>query len=163
MKDAISIKRIEQLHPKVRDLFHNFVEECETIFKTTFRVVQGYRTFAEQDALYNQPHDHKDNDGDGKIDELDERVTNAPGGKSFHNYGIAIDIVEMIDGKTVNWNFDYSKLKPIADKYGLEWGGAWVSIVDKPHFQKTFGLTIQQLYKKYLGKDFIPGTQYLNI
>jgi hypothetical protein len=56
---------------------------------------------------------------------------------------MAIDVVELT-GKTVNWNFDYSKLKPIADRLGIEWGGTW-KFVDKPHFQMTFGYNIAQL------------------
>ena len=46
---------------------------------------------------------------------------------------------------------------------GWEWGGDWKSIKDKPHVQKTFGHTWQDLYKKYEEKDFIPGTEYVNI
>lgn len=162
MKDQISIARIQALHPKVRDVFFKFITEAENTFNTTFRVAQGFRTFDEQQALYNQPSDHKDNDGDGKVDESDEKVTNAPAGKSYHNYAIAVDLVEIANGK-VNWNFQYSKLLPIARKYGLEWGGSWTSFKDLPHFQLTLGYTIQQLYAKYLKKDFINGTQYLNL
>ena len=42
-----------------------------------------YRSNAEHTALFNQPFDKKDNDGDGKIDEADEKVTNAKTGYRF--------------------------------------------------------------------------------
>lgn len=162
MRDAKTVERVANLHPKARAIFEAFINDIEKEFNTIFRVVQGFRTFAEQQAIYDQPHDGKDNDGDGKVDEADERVTNAPAGKSFHNYGIAVDLVEMVAG-VPNWNFKYSKLVPIAKKHGLEWGGSFVTIHDEPHFQITFGYTIQQLYKKFLNKDFIPNTQYVNL
>jgi len=162
MKDNISTERLEKLHPKVKSSFKSFIEESEKTFNTTFRIVQGLRTIQEQDALYNQPWDGKDNDGDGKIDEADEKVTNAKGGSSYHNYGLAIDIVEILNGKA-NWNFEYKNLKLIAVKYGLDWGGDFKSIVDKPHFQKTLGYSISSLRDKYSKKDFIKGTQYLNL
>lgn len=165
MKDQKSIERVALLHPQyyVRRQFTAFIDEAETTFNTTFRVVQGFRTFAEQQTIFDQPHDHKDNDLDGKIDEGDEKVTSAPAGKSFHNYGLAIDLVEMKNGKP-NWGFDYSKLAPIAKKYGITWGGTWN---DAPHFQITFGKPqkdyIKTLYRKFLMKEFIPGTQYVKL
>jgi peptidoglycan LD-endopeptidase CwlK len=165
MKDLISIQRVATLHPQknVRGLFTKFIDEIEATFKTTFRVAQAWRTFAEQQAIFDQPHDHKDNDKDGKIDETDEKVTSAPAGKSFHNYALAVDLVEIKNGK-INWNFDYKKLEPIAKKYGITAGIAWG---DAPHFQITFGIPqkdyIKVLYKKFLTKDFIPGTQYVNL
>lgn len=159
MKDQISLQRVSNLHPKAREIFKAFVEEIEKVHNTTFRVAQGLRTFAEQQAIYDQPHDGKDNDGDGKVDEADEKVSNAIAGKSYHNYGLAIDIVELKNGK-INWNFQYSKLAPIAQKYGLTWGGNWN---DNPHYEIKFGYKIADLLKKYNAKDFIAGTQYVNL
>jgi peptidoglycan L-alanyl-D-glutamate endopeptidase CwlK len=46
---------------------------------------------------------------------------------------------------------------------GWEWGGDWKKLKDKPHFQKTFGFKWQDLIKKYRTKDFITGTEYVNI
>jgi LAS superfamily LD-carboxypeptidase LdcB len=123
MRDKISIDRLAKLHPKARNVFKAFIEECETTFDITLRISQGLRTFAEQDALYAQGRPK------GKI------VTNAKGGYSNHNFGLAADLVQMV-GKDVNWNFDYSKLAAIAVKHGLEWGGNW-KFVDKPHYQLT--------------------------
>ncbi|MFT3908309.1 MAG: M15 family metallopeptidase [Ferruginibacter sp.] len=97
----------------------------------------SYRSPYEQDCLYNQPHDHKDNDGDGKIDEPDERVTNAKGGQSPHNYkpSLAIDVAFKINGK-VDWS---SKWFILFSKYmktdEIDWGGNWKSIKDTPHYE----------------------------
>lgn len=129
MKDKFSEKIIALLHPKVRQTFTDFITDCETEFSVTLRITMGLRTIAEQDALYAQGRTTP-----GNI------VTNAMGGTSFHNYGLAIDLVEMVNNDTIaDWTYDTSKLKPIADKYGLEWGGIWVHIKDRPHFENRFG------------------------
>ncbi len=128
MRDTISIDRIARLHPKVRDTFQQFIEECESTFDITLRIMLGYRTIAEQDTLYAQGRTTG-----GNI------VTNAKGGQSFHNYGLAVDLCHILDNKQVDWNYDMSTLKPIADKYCLEWGGSWVHIKDRPHFEARLG------------------------
>ncbi len=161
MKDEISIKRILNLHPSVRQPFSDFITDAETALNITIRVIQGLRTFAEQDAIYNHPYDGKDNDGDGKIDEADEHVSNAKAGQSYHNYGLAIDVAILDNGK-INWNYDYKKLLPYAQKYGLEWGGLW-KFKDMPHYQLTFGQDWRDLLAKHNSKDFISGTTFVTV
>jgi hypothetical protein len=128
-KDPLTIQRIATTHPLVRDTFTRFIVAAETELNITLRVTHGLRTIAEQNALYAQGRTTA-----GKI------VTNAKGGQSFHNVGTAIDVVQMVNGKP-NWNFDYSKLEKYSKPLGIEWGGRFKSIVDKPHFQITFGYT----------------------
>jgi peptidoglycan L-alanyl-D-glutamate endopeptidase CwlK len=122
MRDKISIDRLAKLHPKARNVFKAFIEECETTFDITLRISQGLRTFAEQDALYAQGRPK------GKI------VTNAKGGYSMHNYGMACDFVRMI-GKDWDRNYNMKTLAPIALKHGLVWGGTFKTIFDPPHFE----------------------------
>lgn len=130
--EKVSGARLAKLHPKVREKFRAFIEDVEAHdSETCLRIMQGLRTFAEQDALAKQV----------------PKVTNAKGGESFHNYGLAIDLVEM-DGATNNicdWKFDMATIQAIAKKHGIAWGGNFKSIVDKPHFEITFGYTWQQL------------------
>lgn len=161
MKDQISIERVKQLHPKVIERFKAFIDEIERVFNTTFRVVQGFRSFAEQDVIFNQFKDGKDNDGDGKIDESDEKVTKVRGGLSCHNYGLAIDIVEMKNGKP-NWKFDYSKLESYAQKYGIKWGWRLWGF-DNDHFHVDFGFKVKALLHRYSEGDLIQGTHFLNL
>lgn len=154
MKDQLSVERLKQLHPKAISIFQQFIEECESSFNVTLRIMLPvFRSIAEQDALYAQGRTKP-----GKI------VTNAKGGSSFHNYGLAVDLCSMIDDEEqVDWNFNMGKLQATGNKYGLVWGGSWKTLKDYPHFEKTFGYTWQQLYTKYQKKDFISGTQFLNI
>jgi D-alanyl-D-alanine dipeptidase len=103
-------------------------------------VVQGLRTFAEQDALFAQ--------GRTKPGQV---VTNAKGGQSNHNYGLAVDLCPFVNGKP-QWNDNAAFLRIGAEavKQGLEWGGNWKKLIDKPHVQLG-GLTVAQcsaLFKK---------------
>jgi len=68
------------------------------------------------------------------------------GGKSYHNYGLAVDIV-FKDAKGWTWkasNEDWEKLGAIGRELGFEWGGDWGSL-DKAHFQYTFNMSIKDL------------------
>ncbi|HRY32118.1 MAG TPA: M15 family metallopeptidase [Bacteroidales bacterium] len=142
--DPITDKRIALLHPKIREDVEWIINTVEDELEIRLRVTQGLRTFAEQDALFNQPRDGKDNDGDGRIDEADEKVTNARAGDSYHNYGLAFDVVEILRGQA-NWNTKYRDIAAIAARKGFDWGGNFKTLVDRPHFQKTFGYSIAKL------------------
>lgn len=108
-------------------------------------ITQAYRSKAEQDALYAQ--------GRTKAGAI---VTNAPGGYSNHNYGLAIDFALYTpSGKEVTWSesadydrdgeADWKEIVKIAKKLGFEWGGDWRGFRDAPHLEYTFGLSIAQL------------------
>lgn len=124
MKDNISVTRLSTLHPDKRKNFQNFIEDCENTLGITIRITQALRTFSEQDALYAQGRTTK-----GAI------VTAAKGGQSWHCFGLAIDIVPIING-AIDWNYDYSKLNAIGVKYGLTWGHPWK---DNDHFEDNIG------------------------
>lgn len=151
MKDTISESRLQTLHPKVKNDFKLFIEEAEKALDIKLRITSALRSFAIQEELYSQGRTKK-----GKI------ITNAKPGSSFHNYGLAVDLVRM-DGANVDWNFDLSKLQPFADKYDIDWGGSWKKFKDYPHFEKTMGYTWKSLLSKHNAKKFIPGTSYVDI
>ena len=90
------------------------------------RVVQGLRTFEEQNALFAQR----------------PKVTNAPGGYSMHNFGLAVDCVPstapLDDPYSPDWdNKDahYAAMVLAGEAQGLVSGSNWHSIVDYPHMQ----------------------------
>lgn len=150
MKDPVTAARIKLLHPKIRQQSADFVEAFEKATGLTLRITQGLRTFAEQQAIYNQGRTTP-----GKI------VTWSPAGSSYHNYGLAIDTVPM-HGETMLWGYDFSKLVPFAK--GFEWGGDFPpGKKDMDHFENRFGLNWRDMLHKYFMKDFIPGTQFINI
>lgn len=165
MVDKVTEERIKLLHPSVRDEVRILIDKintCVLIGSAKVRIAQGLRTFAEQDALYAQ----------GRT-KPGAKVTNAKGGQSIHNYGLAVDIVLIIDGKAASWDtkkdFDKDKqadwMEVVSEfkKAGWEWGGDWRTFKDMPHFEKTKGLTLKQIQDKYKRKDFIKNTTYINI
>ena len=93
----------------------------------------GHRSPAEQNRLY-----AKGRTSPGAI------VTNARGGYSWHNYGLAADYAFVIDGK-VTWNGPWVLFGLIARQCGLEWGGNWIKFKDRPHVQWTKGKTLSQM------------------
>jgi peptidoglycan L-alanyl-D-glutamate endopeptidase CwlK len=145
MKDQITLDRIKLLHPKVRDeAFEIYDEICEALSGSAMcRFSYTLRTFAEQDAIYAQGRTKP-----GKI------VTNARKGLSYHNYGLAIDIVLIINGKTASWDIkgdfdgdgkaDWQEIVTIFKSFGWEAGIDW-KFRDAPHFQKTLGYSVRQL------------------
>lgn len=152
MRDQISLARIKVLHPAAREQFQKFIETVEDTLNITLRIVQGLRTFDEQQTIYDQGRTKP-----GNI------VSNARPGSSFHNYGLAIDIAVLDAGK-INWDFDYKRIASFMPKDQFWfWGGNFKSIKDNPHFEISFGFTWRQLQDKYNAKDFISGTQYVNL
>ena len=151
MKDQKTLERIQLLHPKLRDEALELYDEIVASLtgSAICRFAYTLRTFAEQDALFAQGRSKP-----GK------RVTNAKGGQSYHNYGLAIDIVLLVDKdkngtfETAAWDLktdfdgdkkaDWMEVVQIFKRYGYEWGGDW-KFVDAPHFQKTFGKSIYEL------------------
>jgi hypothetical protein len=151
MRDRISIERLQWLHPRVKDAFKYFIEDAEEGLNITLRIVQGLRTFEEQDALYQQGRTTP-----GKI------VTYSPAGTSYHNYGLAIDVVP-ITGHVVNWDYKFRNLVKFATPLAITWGGDFLKLKDLDHFEKKMGYNWRTLLDKYNRKDFIPGTELVNI
>lgn len=143
--DVTSFKKIQTLHPKVREKAIEFINRVDKELGIKLRVTFGLRTYAEQTALYAQGR----TTGGGI-------VTNAKAGESSHNFGTAIDVVEIKNGQA-NWNPDWTKIAKIGKELGFVWGGDFKSIVDKPHFEMNFGLPISELRKRFEGKDFQEG------
>ncbi|MFC5734549.1 M15 family metallopeptidase [Cytobacillus gottheilii] len=109
-------------------------------------ITADFRSYEEQNRLYEQGRSTS-----GNI------VTNAKGGESYHNYGLAIDFALMtIDGQVV-WDMEYDgngngtpdwdEVVSIAKDLGFSWGGDWRNFKDYPHFQMNFGLSISELQR----------------
>src|SRR5438132_921570 len=88
------------------------------------KVISGTRTYEEQNALYEQGRTKA-----GRI------VTNARGGYSNHNFGIAFDIGVFEGGRYLDESPKYRAVGVLGTDLGLEWGGNWKTIQDEPHFQ----------------------------
>jgi peptidoglycan LD-endopeptidase CwlK len=98
------------------------------------RVTEGFRSFERQDELYAQ----------GRTTPGDI-VTNARGGQSYHNFGLAMDLAPVVGGRVNPFLAPSAQTVKIGVSLGWEWGGNWRGFKDRPHFQMTGGQTMQQL------------------
>ncbi|WP_151737327.1 M15 family metallopeptidase [Paenibacillus tengchongensis] len=138
-----SASRLNGLHPAVRAATELLMERCYAA-GVPILITQGLRTSSEQDALYAQGRTKP-----GAV------VTNARGGYSYHNYGLAVDFALLLPGGAVSWEMkrdgdgdgtaDWQEVVRQAKVLGFEWGGDWSSFKDYPHLQMCFGLTISEL------------------
>ena len=136
--DKHSDNRLANTHPRAKAKFIELIVKAEQELGKKLRVTSGLRTIAEQNELYAQGRTKT-----GKI------VTNAKGGSSYHNFGLAIDVVEIQGAEALWKNPDWKKIGSFGKKLGLEWGGDWISIKDNPHFQMSFGKSTKELLALY--------------
>lgn len=136
---------LQKAEPKLTGVHTVLREKARQLIQLAHRegifllITAGLRTMTEQNALYEQGRTKP-----GNI------VTNARGGYSYHNYGLAFDVCvcDVKNGQLVpNWNVDsrWKRVGAIGQSIDLEWGGNWTSFKDYPHFQYTFDLSLTQL------------------
>lgn len=137
--DQITLDRINTFHPQYREwLKELYIEANNKLLPKGYRLrfTHVLRTKEEQDALYAQGRTKK-----GSI------VTNAKGGQSIHNYGLAFDIVILRDldnnGTFETADFTVNEYwKRVASFFkskGFTWGGDFKSLKDAPHFELSKG------------------------
>lgn len=115
--------------PRPTEINPNFltqINECfiptAAVYGYNLRITSGFRSMNEQSALYSLGRT-----SDGHI------VSWSEPGKSLHNYGFAVDVVDRWRGYYINW----ARLGKIGSYCGLEQ-------VDNPHFEHRNGLTTDQ-------------------
>ncbi|WP_310549940.1 M15 family metallopeptidase [Paenibacillus glufosinatiresistens] len=156
---AKSNSKLVGLHPAVLAATLTLIKRC---YATGIPIVitQGLRTIQAQNELYAQGRTQAQLQAAG-ITGVTARpdlpvVTNARGGYSYHNFGLAVDFALLAnDGKQVSWDLnrdananrrkDWDEVVEAAKKLGFEWGGDFVSIHDAPHLEMTFGLSTAEL------------------
>lgn len=133
--DEKKIARANKLHPFVLKAAIAFMEDLEKL-GIEAGIFSGYRSFDQQAALF-----AKGRTAPGKI------VTNSAPGNSYHNYGLAIDVVFLKNGSWT-WVGDFGAISLIGKARGFSWGGNW-EWKDFCHFQMDFGLSIKTLKTFY--------------
>lgn len=151
--DARSVKTLATLDPKARGMFSQFLRLAKATAATLgcdYILIGGNRTWAEQDALYAQGRTLPG-----------ARVTNARGGYSNHNFGIAGDCgvfmgTAYLDESNPRLAARVHKACSLhAARCGLEWGGGWNSIKDLPHYEVANPLGMDQRRRIYEAKGSI--------
>ena len=126
--DLRSEGNIQTLQPKAQEKARTFLKQVNDSLggsDVVFKIISGTRTYAEQDALFAQ----------GRTKFPGPIVTNARGGQSNHNFGVAWDIGLFKAGQYIPESPLYRKAGDIGKSLGLEWCGDWQKIQDEPHFQ----------------------------
>lgn len=128
----INSRKLEDLHPKVKELCEKHIAACDAA-DIDLLITSTYRDIESQNALYAQGRTTPGN-----------KVTNAKGGQSFHNWKVAYDVVPIVGGKAI-WDDDnlWRRIGKLGTNLGLEWAGNWKTFRETAHFQLTGGLTIK--------------------
>jgi|TARA_R110000782_G_scaffold184197_4_gene274430 peptidoglycan L-alanyl-D-glutamate endopeptidase CwlK len=156
--DKISIDRIQESHPKIRIKLltaYNEANNIELGKGVRLRLSYVYRSPEEQDVLFKKR----------------PVVTKATAWQSFHQYGLAFDIVLMYDKdgdgnfEEVSWDTkrdgdkdgiaDWLEVTKVFVKHGfvngfMSKGKKW----DLPHFQMDFGYSWQKLKSMIDSKNY---------
>lgn len=115
----LAVERRAHFRVGLSTLYIPFYDALCAVLGPEWQPYIGYRTFPEQDSLFAK----------GRTSPpigVGYRVTNAPGGKSAHNYACATDWTAF-EGETLLWLkredprwLDYKKA---VESVGLRWGG----------------------------------------
>lgn len=141
MIDNNNREKLNELHPKYKNAFANFLTDLKLKGYVPL-VTSGYRSIAKQQELHNQ------------------NPSAAIAGHSLHNFGLATDI-NIMKPSFIGMNQSNEKWKPIveiANKNGLDWGGNLFPSYssgggDRVHFQpKTMTLSGTKLLAMYNDK-----------
>lgn len=143
--DAATEAKVRQLHPLVQPLARAHIRQLIADGLKP-KITAGFRSFEDQDILFAR----------GRTT-AGPRVTNARGGESYHNFGVAYDIALFDEkGRYITNGSDprYTKAGTIGEDLKLEWGGRWEDFFDPSHFQYTKGIDIATMRERYeSGKD----------
>jgi len=158
--DARSERNIQTLLLAVQPTFRNVLSDLKQHFSRKgidVVIISGNRSYTEQDALYAK----------GRPEVCEQRslpettcngnkVTNARGGYSNHNFGLAADIGLFQNGRYLGNSPFYKEIGPIVARHPqLEWGGNWKSFVDEPHIQYRVPYNMAQLRERIASNEAI--------
>ena len=123
------ITDLSALHPFFRDRVIALIHRCKSK-GIELSVVETYRTHAKQAEYKN----------------MGRQYTRNGAGKSRHQFGLAVDVVPIVNGKA-QWHNRYlwRRIGLIGEQLGLQWGGRWRSLYDPGHFEWTGGLSSEEL------------------
>ncbi|MEI9921787.1 MAG: M15 family metallopeptidase [Bacteroidota bacterium] len=123
--DLPMICDLSALHPYFRDKVIELISICKSK-GIELAVVETYRTVAKQNEYKHL----------GKI------YTRSSGGRSKHQYGLAVDVVPVLDS-VPSWHNEavWKKIGLVGEKLGLRWGGRWRHPYDPGHFEWSGGVS----------------------
>lgn len=133
--DSASEIRLAKINPQLADRIRLMAADLKRQGIDVVAAPKGdLRTVEQQNELYKI----------GRCGiEGEKPVTWVKGGNSYHNYGLAVDVVLKDADGNPTWDASASTWKAIGqagERQGLEWGGRWSpKNRDEAHFQLTGG------------------------
>lgn len=138
--DSISQSRLDLVHPILNAVVGLLVLDYEAEEAgDTLIVVQGLRSWADQEKLWLQGRN-----GKGEVVDAGKIVTNAPPGHSWHEFGLAVDLVPKSLIGIRGWQPEsplWKIISNLATRRGLVSGSCWHH-QDLPHVQLTGKFTV---------------------
>jgi peptidoglycan L-alanyl-D-glutamate endopeptidase CwlK len=130
-------RKLEDLHPLMVEKAHRMIELARAD-GIEILVTSTLRTFEEQADLFAIGRTKP-----GKI------VTEAKAGESWHNFGLAFDIVPLVNGKAI-WDSPFwSRIGELGKQLDLIWGGNFKRFKDKPHFEFHPNLNLAEANQRH--------------
>lgn len=136
-------RKLEDLHPRVRAMAQRLLDDARRA-GIPLTVTFTLRSMETQAALYAQGRTKP-----GAI------VTNARPGYSYHNFGLALDVVPTELLALPKWGDTpahqkltealWARVGAIGKAIGFRWGGDFRSIKDRPHFEWSGTLALADL------------------
>lgn len=123
------IADLNSLHPYFRDRILELIRVCKAQ-GIELAVVESFRTHAKQAEYFG----------------MGRKYTRSKGGKSKHQYGLAVDVVPVVNSVAL-WDDQvlWKKIGVAGERLGLRWGGRWRSPYDPAHFEWSGGITTYEL------------------
>lgn len=149
----VTSRRLEDLDPEVKEIAQEHIRLCRDA-GIELLITSTWRDWEAQDALFAIGRTvHKER----------RRVTNARGGRSWHNLRCAWDVVPLILGKcdwksrskgnlTPFWFQIVTLGKQVGALAGADWPG---KLVDDAHFYVTPDLTIEEASARFQSEGTI--------
>ena len=128
------IADLQALHPFFRDKVLLLMNRCRAQ-GIDMAGVESFRTHAKQAEYFS----------------MGRKYTRFKGGRSRHQYGLAVDVVPIVNGKA-EWKNKrlWKKIGITGEKLGLRWGGRWKTPYDPAHFEWTGRVSTRRLAKGIL-------------
>jgi len=142
MLGPTSERRLTLVHPTLAFLIHQLAEQMSE----PIGVTQGLRNAKTQAALYAQGRQSLDSVNSLRaiagmspldVDENISPVTDAKPGYSWHEFGLAVDVVPLETSGVPDWNVSHptwAEIIELGEALGMTSGISWH---DEPHLQLT--------------------------
>src|SRR5258706_4372462 len=130
--DDATNERLQTLHPAVRQDFVDFLDAVNNQLGIQLRVADAFRSDADQAKEY-----AKGRTAPGR------RTTGARPGESYHQYGMATDLAQLLPKWAVNYKPAWEDIAKIAAAHGIDWGGRFTP-PGRGHFEKNLGHSTQE-------------------